>query len=37
MVVTWRRGGDTCVLTAAGVKAGELQKLAALSGPAENR
>lgn len=29
LVVTWRRGGDTCVLSGTGVKAAELQRLAA--------
>jgi hypothetical protein len=29
LVVTWRRAGHTCVLSAAGVSAGQLQRLAA--------
>jgi hypothetical protein len=36
LVVTWRRGGDTCVLSGAGVKAAELQKLAAWKVPADS-
>ena len=35
LVVTWRRGGDTCVLSARGVTAAELQKLAAWKVPAD--
>jgi hypothetical protein len=35
-VVTWRRAGDTCVLSGAGVKAAELQKLAAWRVPADS-
>jgi hypothetical protein len=37
LVVTWRRGGDTCVLSARGVTAAELQKLAAWRVPAYAR
>jgi Putative zinc-finger len=36
LVVTWRRGGDTCVLSGAGVKAAELQRLAAWQVPADS-
>jgi anti-sigma factor RsiW len=35
-VVTWRRAGDTCVLSGTGVKADELQKLAAWKAPADS-
>ncbi|HUA71896.1 MAG TPA: hypothetical protein VMA96_12455 [Solirubrobacteraceae bacterium] len=35
-VVTWRRAGDTCVLSGTGVKADELQKLAAWKVPADS-
>jgi len=35
-VVTWRRDGDTCVLSGTGVKAAELQKLAAWKVPADS-
>jgi anti-sigma factor RsiW len=35
-VVTWRRAGDTCVLSGSGVKADELQKLAAWKVPADS-
>jgi Putative zinc-finger len=35
LVVTWRRDGSTCVLSARGVKAAELQKLAAWKVPAD--
>jgi anti-sigma factor RsiW len=35
-VVTWRRAGDTCVLSGTGVKAAELQKLAAWKVPADS-
>jgi hypothetical protein len=35
LVVTWRRSGDTCVLSGTGVKADELQKLAAWKVPAD--
>lgn len=35
LVVTWRRSGDTCVLSGNGVSAGELQRLAAWKVPAE--
>ncbi len=34
-VVTWRRDGDTCVLSATGVTAADLQKLAAWKVPAD--
>ena len=37
LIVTWRESGDTCVLSAAGITAAELQKLAAWSLPAESR
>jgi anti-sigma factor RsiW len=37
LVVTWRRSGDTCVLSGAGITAAELQKLAAWKVPAESR
>jgi hypothetical protein len=37
LVVTWRRAGDTCVLSGTGVKAGELQTLAAWRVPADGR
>jgi hypothetical protein len=33
LVVSWYRGGDTCVLSGRGVTAGELQKLAAWRAP----
>lgn len=33
LVVSWYRAGDTCVLSASGVTAGELQKLAAWKAP----
>ncbi|HEV3388559.1 MAG TPA: hypothetical protein VG057_06070 [Solirubrobacteraceae bacterium] len=36
VVVTWRRGGDTCVLSGSGIKADELQKLAAWKVPADS-
>jgi hypothetical protein len=36
LVVTWRRGGDTCVLSGTGVKAAELQRLAAWKVPADS-
>jgi hypothetical protein len=36
LVVTWRRGGDTCVLSGTGVRAAELQKLAAWKVPADS-
>ncbi len=36
LVVTWRRGGDTCVLSGTGIKAGELQRLAASKVPADS-
>lgn len=35
LVVTWRRAGDTCILSARGVTAAELQKLAAWKVPAD--
>jgi anti-sigma factor RsiW len=35
VVVAWRRAGDTCVLSGSGVKAAELQKLAAWKVPAD--
>ena len=35
-VVTWRRAGDTCVLSGTGIKAAELQKLAAWKVPADS-
>jgi anti-sigma factor RsiW len=35
LVVTWRRSGDTCVLSGTGVKAAELQMLAAWKVPAD--
>ena len=35
-VVTWRRDGDTCVLSGTGVTAAELQKLAAWKVPADS-
>jgi hypothetical protein len=35
LVVSWYRGGDTCVLSGRGVTAAELQKLAAWRAPAE--
>ena len=35
LVVTWRRDGDTCVLSPRGVTAAELQKLAAWKVPAD--
>ena len=37
LVVTWRRSGDTCVLSGSGVTAAELQTLAAWKVPAEGR
>ena len=37
LVVTWRRAGHTCVLSATGVTAGELQRLAAWKVPGEDR
>jgi hypothetical protein len=37
LVVTWREGGDTCVLSGDGVSAAKLQKLAAWSGPTAGR
>ena len=37
LVVTWRRAGDTCVLSGSGVTAAELQTLAAWKVPAESR
>ncbi|MBV9604624.1 MAG: hypothetical protein JO027_05945 [Solirubrobacterales bacterium] len=37
LVVTWRESGETCVLSATGVSAAELQKLAAWSVPAGAR
>jgi hypothetical protein len=37
VVVAWRESGDTCILSASGVSAAELQKLAAWSGQAESR
>jgi hypothetical protein len=36
LVVTWRRGGDTCVLSGTGVRAAELQRLAAWKVPADS-
>jgi anti-sigma factor RsiW len=36
-VVAWRLAGDTCVLSATGIMASELQMLAAWRGPAESR
>ncbi|MGH2881839.1 MAG: hypothetical protein ACRDPA_03890, partial [Solirubrobacteraceae bacterium] len=36
LVVTWRRGGDTCVLSGTGVKAAELQRLAAWKVPPDS-
>jgi hypothetical protein len=36
LVVTWRRGGNTCVLSGTGVRAAELQKLAAWKAPADH-
>jgi anti-sigma factor RsiW len=36
LVVTWRRAGDTCVLSGTGVKAPELQTLAAWRVPADH-
>ena len=36
LVVTWRRGNVTCVLSASGVTAAELQKLAAWKVPADS-
>jgi hypothetical protein len=35
LVVTWRLGGDTCVLSGSGVTVGALQKLAAWKAPAD--
>jgi hypothetical protein len=35
-VITWRRDGDTCVLSGTGVKAAELQELAAWKVPADS-
>jgi hypothetical protein len=37
LVVSWYRAGDTCVLSARGVTAGELQKLAAWKAPTAAR
>jgi anti-sigma factor RsiW len=37
LLVTWRRSGDTCVLSGTGITAAELQKLAAWKVPAESR
>ena len=37
LVVTWRRGNVTCVLSGSGVTAAELQKLAAWKVPAESQ
>jgi len=36
VVVTWRRTGDTCVLSGTGIKAAELQRLAAWKVPADS-
>ena len=36
VVVTWRRAGDTCVLSGTGIKAAELQRLAAWKVPADS-
>jgi anti-sigma factor RsiW len=36
-VVTWRRAGDTCVLSGTGIKAAALQRLAAWKVPADSR
>ena len=36
LVVTWRRDGDTCVLSGTGVTASELQRLAAWKVPADS-
>lgn len=36
LVVTWRRAGDTCVLSGSGVRASELQTLAAWKVPADH-
>ena len=36
LVVTWRRAGDTCVLSGTGIKAAELQRLAAWKVPADS-
>ena len=36
LVVTWRRAGDTCVLSGTGVTAAELQRLAAWKVPADS-
>jgi hypothetical protein len=36
LVVTWRRAGNTCVLSGSGVTAAELQKLAAWKVPADH-
>jgi hypothetical protein len=37
LVVTWRRAGDTCVLSGSGVTVGALQKLAAWKAPTAGR
>jgi anti-sigma factor RsiW len=37
LVVTWRRAGDTCVLSGTGITAAELQRLAAWKAPADGR
>ena len=37
LIVTWRQAGDTCILSATGITAAELQKLAAWSVPGESR
>jgi hypothetical protein len=37
LVVTWRRAGDTCVLSGSGVTVGALQKLAAWKAPTADR
>ena len=36
LVVTWRRAGDTCVLSGTGITAAELQRLAAWKVPADS-
>ena len=36
LVVTWRRAGDTCVLSGTGIRADDLQKLAAWKVPADS-
>jgi anti-sigma factor RsiW len=36
-IVTWRRAGDTCVLSGTGIKAAALQRLAAWKVPADSR